>query len=393
MIPESKKRLNIVFTVILGFGGGVMSMHYICEGLGSLGHNVTCIFIRNKKGKTPPFSFIPKNYKTIFIDAPFGSYAFVCYKFIKQFSKNHPINVIISFGPEGSLLKSICKQRNIVRIASYHHPNPTYVGLKDLLRFKYLNPGNIGKWMHAANIYLSRKSLQDADKIHCLSEYQKAQTVEKLHISEKKIEVVYLGVDTQKFYAKTDYSKKVGKIIYCGGFVESKGIVTLLKAFSLVVKNNPTIVLNILGDGDPHHYKKVISDLRIQDQVVYRGYIPYKDIDGYYRDADIFVAPTKHESFGLGIVEAMASSLPVVASNVTAIPEIIQNSVSGLLFSVGDEYELAKELEVLIGNSQKVREIGLAARERTENRFTWNATVTSLEKLIFETLSKNNQHD
>ncbi|MBZ9572240.1 glycosyltransferase family 4 protein [Patescibacteria group bacterium] len=388
-MPSSDKKLKILFTQRFSFGGGLISTHYMCNHLVGLGHEVVCIYIKNKLAQEEPPALNNPKYRVIWLKSLSLVYIWTLIRFLRSYLKNNKIDVIISTGPEGSYLKSLCSKNSIFHIASYHHPNPTYVDEKIFTpKLKYLNPKNIGKWLHRCDSYFERLSLLRADVVHCLSQYQKKITHKILGIPKDKIVVIYCGVDTKKF--SLNQSKKKPRILYCSGFVPSKGIDTLLRALSIVVKKYNNVVLDILGGGKREPYIQTIADLGIAENIRYYGHIPYDEINKYYRNAYLFVAPTKHESFGLTIGEAMASGLPVVSTSATAIPEIVQDKITGFLVPWKDSRALAEAIITLLSNPEMAKSMGKAGRKRVEEMFTWQKTALQLEKLIIKHLSLEN---
>jgi len=382
---ESNKKLKILFIQRINLGGGIISAHYICNELAKLGHEVLCLGIRANNAKNIIFPLSNHIYKTLFLNSFLTNYIFVLNVFLNKYLKKNKIDVIISTGPEGAFLKKICKKNNILHIASYHHPNPTYIGKEIFLpKISYLlRPG---RWLHYLDVYLERKSLLEADIVHCLCNWHKRITFEKLKIPLEKIFVVYLGVDSEKFNIFTRERNKLYNILHCGGLTPSKGIGTTLKALAIVLKKNKNVFLNIIGEADKNPYENLIKDLNLKDYIKIFGQISYDKMPGIYKMTDCVVFPTNHESFGLAIVEAMASGLPVIASNNTAVPEIIENQKSGILIPLGSPEALACEIINLVSNPTKSLEMGMDARKRIEDNFTWQKTAIGLEELILNNI-------
>lgn len=381
---NSKNKLKILFTHRFSVGGGLVITHSLCNHLTALGHEVTCVYIKNRLARIEPPMFNNPLYKIVWLESPPIISFWSLNRFLKSYLRKNHVDAIISTGPEGSYLKGICSKNSIIHIASYHHPNPTYAGKEVFLpKLTLFNPRNIGKWFHRWDLYFERFTLFKADVVHCLSEYQKNAACEILGIPESKMVVIYCGAETKKF--SPDLNMKKPKILYCGGLAPNKGIGILFEALPTVIKKHDAS-LDILGDGEWETYRQKAIDLGIADKIHYHGYVANDKIGEYYKQARLFVAPTKHESFGLTIAEAMASGLPIIATSATAIPELIQHGKTGLLVPWNDVNALAEAIITLLDNPEMAKSMGQAGRKRVEQMFTWDKTARQMEELILQTL-------
>ena len=127
--------------------------------------------------------------------------------------------------------------------------------------------------------------------------------------------------------------------------------------------------------------------LGVGDLVTFLGYLPDPDdekLPRLYSQSDVFVFPSLMEGFGFVIAEAMASGVPVVASNVAAVPEVVGDS--GLLFRPGDAAGLARVLRTLAEDPRKRMEFARRGRERVESLFTWDKVVARLVSIYREAI-------
>jgi len=149
---------------------------------------------------------------------------------------------------------------------------------------------------------------------------------------------------------------------------EDKRHIDLLEAFAILSKKYPGIYLLIVGDGPLRTYLETMSRrLQIQDKVSFVGF--QKDVRRYLRAMDIFALPSRTEALGMAIMEAMAWGLPVVASRVGGIPEIVDDHVTGLLFDPGNVGQLSNALSQLIEDPEKRKAFGENAREKAYQSF------------------------
>ncbi len=195
------------------------------------------------------------------------------------------------------------------------------------------------------------------------------------------------GIELFNYY-KDDSPKSTIELIYVGRLTRGKRVQDALYAISQVKNITPNIRLTIIGSGPEEDFlKRKCKFLRIEDHIRFLGKRPPKEIPKNLSKADIFIFPSHHESFGLAILEAMASYLPILASRSTAIPELVHDGENGLLHSPGNINELAKNLKTLIENDTLRKSMGKKSREIAQN-YSWENIINKLIKIYFNMLIK-----
>jgi len=248
-----------------------------------------------------------------------------------------------------------------------YHGKKTVVTLHDV-GFKYF-PELYTPLERYYHNWCMKFSLKHAKEIIAISEATKEDLIKLYEADPKKITVIYHGYDKEKYFLKKEKSEKLEKIspyIYFIGRLEAKkNITTLVKAFA-ILKQDEQIKHKLVLAGRPGYMYEEIKELinsldpKIKSDIVELGYVSDEDAPMYMRNADIFAFPSNFEGFGMPLVEAMASGVPVVASDTTSIPEVVAGA--GLLHNVHDPKELAEKLGILINNPQeykKFQELGL----------------------------------
>lgn len=149
---------------------------------------------------------------------------------------------------------------------------------------------------------------------------------------------------------------------------EEKRHVDLLEAFAILAKKYPDIKLLIVGDGPLRGKLEAMTRrLKIDNRVSFVGF--QKDVHKYLGVMDIFVLPSRTEGVPIAIAEAMACGLPVIASRVGGIPEIVDDQVNGILFDSGNVGELSSALAQIIEDPEKRKSFGTNAREKVYRSF------------------------
>lgn len=152
-------------------------------------------------------------------------------------------------------------------------------------------------------------------------------------------------------------------ILNVGRLHPQKGQACLIEAFNLVYKNNNRLRLIIVGKGClEDELKDKVRKLNLEKEIAFLR--DRKDISEILLFSDIFVFPSFYEGFGIALIEAMASGLPVIASNIDVLKELIDNNINGILIEKGDHRKLAETISGLIDNIELRHYLGRNAREK-----------------------------
>lgn len=221
-------------------------------------------------------------------------------------------------------------------------------------------------------IYAERLMSRFTNKIVSVSGSVKDFMVERQHISPGRIEVIYNGVDTQRFRpdsrARTEYRNKFsfGEKTFVACIVARLSPVkdheTLLGAFSMLAKERPETRLLIVGEGDIRVRLESLSrDLGVCDRVIFLG--ERHDIPEILNAADVFVLSSISEGHNMSLLEAMATGIPVVVTRVGGNTEIVLDGVCGFLVPPRDPHALCDRIGALAGNESLMRAMGEKGRE------------------------------
>ena len=198
------------------------------------------------------------------------------------------------------------------------------------------------------------------------------------------------GIDVDHFasHPKPFLQYKDGKtnILFVGRLEKRKGLKYLLEAYSLLKWDLPNIRLIVVGPGTPDRDSYRILGARGLQDVEFVGKVSYDDLARYYATADIFCSPaTGAESFGIVLVEAMASGKPVVASEIEGYKGILTHEEQGLLFPSKDSEALAQALARLIENPALAQQLGAKGRQTAE-QYRWSVVASQVEDYYQECL-------
>ncbi len=201
-----------------------------------------------------------------------------------------------------------------------------------------------------ADKMISKFSLRLFDRIVAVSHSTKRDLLQ-LRIHEDRIHIILNALNTRPHILKPDCNgESPMRFLFVGPCEQRKGLNYLIQAVSLL--SDCSVQLDIIGDlkGDPGYVAKLrelIKTYKLQDIVFLHGWVSQNRLWKFYTDADIFVLPSLWEGFGVVLMEAMAFGLPVVATNVGGVPEIIRDGYNGLMVPPRDSTLLAEALRRL----------------------------------------------
>lgn len=236
--------------------------------------------------------------------------------------------------------------------------------------------------------YLWNISYQKSDAIISVSEYS-ANSLIKNNIQKNKIHVIPNGVDISKFHPGLDAKELTTKfngmniLLYVGPITPRKGLSYLIEALPKVLTKHENTLLVIVGSGDIDGLRKLAEEYNVLDHVIFEGFVPEEKLPIYYNACDIFVFPSLQEGFGMVLIEAMACGKTVVASNTTAIPEVVGDA--GILVETKNPEIFASSVINLLDDLNKRKQLEEKAFDRVQKNFTWNAVVDKLLGIYSET--------
>lgn len=237
-----------------------------------------------------------------------------------------------------------------------------------------------------------RRVLKAADRVLAASRAVYNEAV-KAGCSRDKLVHVSNGVDLNRFKSKSNHKwvrRKLGignklVVLSVRALVPKNGVEYLVASAPEVVKQCPDVVFVIIGEGPLRpRLMKLANDLGMSKNFVFIGKVPYIDLPDYYAACDVFVIPSIMEAFGLVTVEAMASSKPVIGTNVGGIPDTIENGKNGYLVPPRDPQRLAEKILLLLENSDLREKMGFEGRIMAEERFDVNKRIDSIVTIYSE---------
>jgi glycosyltransferase involved in cell wall biosynthesis len=296
---------------------------------------------------------------------------------------------VFYFG-EAALVWRQCVKRGIRHIHA-HHAN---VGSDVALLASRLG-GDGWSWsftMHGSTEFFDVREhrlpqkVELAEFVVCVSSHGRSQLMSLVDpVHWDKLSVVHCGIDLTRF--EPDGARRGAappEILTVGRLVPVKGQALLVESLAGLRRRGVEAKLTFVGDGPQLPPLRALAErLGVADAVEFAGAVGQEEIRDYYERADVFALPSFAEGLPVVLIEAMATGLPVVASRITGIPELVEEGVSGLLVTPGDVSELTAALERALRDSPERREaMGRAGRAKVVAEFDLEGTAAELTALF-----------
>jgi len=253
------------------------------------------------------------------------------------------------------------------------------------------------------NIRLLMKNLiyinSRPNKIICDSEQTKKDLIRFFHVPEEKIKVIYLGVD-HIFSDSISEEKKdialarhdligVDYILTVASIEPRKNFERIIKVFSEIIKDEKYNDIYLVCAGGAgwknENIHKLVVEKGLEDKVRFLGYVDEEDLPSIYNGAKFFMYPSLYEGFGLPVLEAMASKVPVLTSNVSSLPEVAGNAA--MMVDPYSEKEIYDASIRILEDDSLRKELKANGAQRS-NLFTWeNTAFQTLE--VYKEIYKN----
>ncbi|MDN3652427.1 glycosyltransferase [Thalassotalea ponticola] len=276
------------------------------------------------------------------------------------------------------LLPRIRKLNCSVLLASWGYPDAVAVAMLNshLKRpfFVKVHGSDVNEHIqYAGRRQLMRKYLSKADGIFVVSK-DLCNKLKGIGISEDKLLLNYNGVEQQLFQPAEQYP---GRCIFIGSLIDTKGVHELIDAFTQLCASSEHYHLDIVGDGPLFFYlKQLVSEKKLGSSITLHGSLSASQVSHLLAKASLLVLPSHREGVPNVILEAFACGVPVVATKVGGIPEVVTQDV-GLLVAKGDIQQLTKAMFEALHRAWDKQQIVDHARQ-----FDWGKNITFVRKTM-----------
>lgn len=258
-------------------------------------------------------------------------------------------------------------------------------------------------WCHGFDVYnpwkfkkiISRAVLNSADAVIALTNHMREMLQKSCN---KDIAIIPNSLNVKKFESASKnlnqeelgIEKEDRIILFVGTLNPVKGLQYLVEAFKTISRKIPKAKLLLVGDGpERRNLENMVKKNGLEDKVSLIGRVENDEVPKYMTIADVFVLPSLSESFGIVNLEAMACGLPIVATRVDGIPEVVNDPENGFLVEPMNSGQIAAKVILLLENDALREKMGKTNREKAKE-YGLEKIIGKIEKIYSEVLAKEN---
>ncbi len=242
---------------------------------------------------------------------------------------------------------------------------------------------------------ITRFGIEQSDGVTAISSHLRDRTFEAFHL-EREIEVIRNFVNCDLYIRKPELVAKMRPLyaapderllVHLSNFRPVKRVTDVIEVFARVAAAMPARLM-LIGDGPDRSTAEYLArKLGVADRIHFLG--KQDNVNELLPVADLMLMPSEMESFGLAALEAMACSVPAIATRVGGVPELIDDRIDGCLFDVGDVASMAKAAIYLLGSPERLAAMATAARKKAQAQFCASNIITLYENYYRRILSQS----
>jgi glycosyltransferase involved in cell wall biosynthesis len=267
------------------------------------------------------------------------------------------------------IIRLLCRKTQVVAI--HHH-------------FNFLTQVGILRTVHKA---LELFFVRICNQIIVVSPYVKDLISQMYFLERKKINYLEIAFDHKKTCQVPKTTDK--HFLFVGTIERRKGVDAIIEAVSLLKQENILVNVNIIGNIlYDNYYEELIGKInayKLNQQIRLLGRVSDDELQSYYSSSCAFVFPSRHEGYGMVLIEAMAYGLPVIAFNNSAIPYSIKDGINGLLVKNGEVKDLSEKMKLLWTDEALKNRLSVGALEcfnKTKTYDDWNKDIDNFIKQL-----------
>lgn len=233
------------------------------------------------------------------------------------------------------------------------------------------------------NKYLVRMIFQHSKVIIALSNYWKDIFLN--YSDNKNVKVIYNPINIEKYSSTLDKKSTEIIFVFMGVLNKAKGVYDLLDVIEKLIIKYKNIKFKLCGNGQLDEVRTIIKKKEMNEYIELTGWIGEKEKIRTLRESDIFVLPSYIEGLPMSILEAMASGLPIISTNIGGIPEAVINGENGFIIEAGDKESLYEKSLLLIGSEELRYKMGNANSKILKMKFSSELIASQLVE-VYESI-------
>ncbi len=277
-------------------------------------------------------------------------------------------------------------QKRLPFIEIIHHPI-TY-DLKHELEASNKIKYRISRYRWYSFLKMQKKVAPKINTVITPSKSSKKGIIEEFKCKEKNITVINNGLDASEF-APIDGSQRnpFRLITTASADVPLKGLDFSLKALKILITDFPEIHLIVIGNiKENGHTQRLIEKLKIKKNVFFKSNITKAEITNLYSSSSVAIVSSLYEGFGYPVIEAMSCAVPLIATDVSSIPELTKEFA--ILVEPKNDQMIADSVKKVLINYHKYKEMAVKGRKHVKENFNWAKITNEYEDIIYKTIKK-----
>ena len=278
---------------------------------------------------------------------------------------------------------------DVIHSLGYHGPIfskiPHIVSILDLNFIRHKNMPKIHSFFLGVMVKIMTKT---AKHIITISEFSKKEIVENLNVLDKNVTATLLSGSSDKKNSKSNinikkiYRIKNNYIIAFGSNGSHKNIDQLIYAYNEIIKTNHNIQLVLVGyQHKASILSKIVNDLNLNDDVIFTGFVPTEHVFHLINKSKLFVFPSFYEGFGIPLLDAQASGIPIASSNAGSLPEV--GSTGCVYFDPAKTQEMISVIKEILDSPALADQL-VSEGLKNRSKFSWNKTARQTLKSYLE---------
>ena len=244
----------------------------------------------------------------------------------------------------------------------------------------------ISRYLWYSFLKMQKQVAPKLQNIITVSQSSKKGIIEEFNCKKNNILVINNGLDTEEFSPIEESVRDLNRLITTASAdVPLKGLDYSLKALKILKKDNPNIHLVVIGSPKKGgHTERLIKELNIKDNVFFKKHISKEEIRKLYSTSSVAIVSSLYEGFGYPVIEAMSCEVPLIATNVSSIPELVGKYA--ILIDPKDENLLSYKIKNVLSNYDDHKKTAIQGRQHIIKTFNWSKITNEYEKTIFKVI-------
>ncbi len=254
-----------------------------------------------------------------------------------------------------------------------------------------LSSQQVANWGGPGRRALERLTAGWCERIVAVSDGVRVDLIERMRVPADRVRVIFNAVDVDAYQSRTrpfDEPRPAGHVVFgsASRLAPEKDHASLLQGFAMAVRDRPQLRLRLAGTGPLEaRLRRDVQSLGLERHVEMLGQVA--DVAAFYDSLDVYVQPSRTEGLPCAVVEAMAMSRPVVATDVAGNRDAVVPGVTGLLIPAGSPQAWAAALTSIAGDAESAQRLGAAGRQRAVDVFDAKAMIRSTLSMLEELLT------